>query len=127
MRLPSFELLRQSSLPLFLWAVLVAIGLEVPGSALPGSPESVDRELLANVAHFVFFFAMTVLATLRFGWHRRWLILGGSIVYGLALELLQTVVPDRTVRVADLVVNLLGAVLGLLLVYVRERSSYTRN
>ena len=82
---------------------------------MPEVPAAVEEQAVALAVHFGLFFVLSLLAAARFGSSTPWVAVAFCLAAGLSLELLQGVVPGRTVEVADAAANALGAVLAPLL------------
>lgn len=104
-------------LPTLLWALIVAIGLLLPGPDLPQL--DADLDWLAVAAHFV------LCSVLAFLLYRSWSGAAGApapwpavfavcFLYSGLLEVAQIWIPGRSWQVGDLVVNAIGISVGLL-------------
>ena len=79
-------------------------------------PLSTDRGI-----HFSLFLTLTLLADMcRWAIPPRWFF-GLLVVYAIAVELLQALVPPRTVEALDLLENLLGIAVGTAIFWVAHR------
>jgi VanZ family protein len=104
------------------WVVLIALITLVPGRVLP----NIDWNFLSfdKIIHFSIFSILSFLGSASFK-----NILGSptnvlkpislslliAMVYGTLLEYLQTLIPDRGFDYADLLANIGGAIIGIVL------------
>jgi len=106
-------------LPALLWAAAIFVG---GGSGVP-QPHLPTAIPLGKVQHFFAFGTLQVLCfrALRYELPERtrtwllWAAAGVSLLFGIALELYQLGLPDRSAEVADAVADGIGAALGALL------------
>ncbi len=115
----------------WIWALVIAALLLVPGRNLPGAglPEAVVTALALGV-HFVVFLALAYLAARGYsedggygggsgdGGSRRpegcrSRVLAAVLAYCVLLEILQIAVPGRGFEFVDIAIGWLGALLGL--------------
>ncbi len=100
-------------------------GLRVSEDAAVDKPFRITGHLLA----FAGLAALLLFALSRGGrprWHHVAIALGITILYGASDELHQSFVPDRTGRVDDLVVDTIGATIGLAITWVVLTIAATR-
>lgn len=93
-----------------LWAVSVAgliVGSVLPGTVLPG----VGR--FDKLLHVSGYAAVMFLPSLHERWRAVLACLGGCILLGILLEVLQMLFPGRFFELADVAANTWGALLGL--------------
>ena len=109
-------------LPALAWMALIFVlssqsGLRVSEDAAVDKPFRITGHLLA----FAGLAALLLFALCRGGrprWHHVAIALGITILYGVSDEWHQSFVPDRTGRVDDLVVDTIGATIGLAIAWV---------
>ncbi len=102
----------------WIWALVVAVLLLVPGGGLPGAglPEAVTTAVELG-AHLVVFLALAYLAARGYGGsrspkERRNRVLAAVFAYCVLLEILQIAIPGRGFEFVDIAIGWLGAVLG---------------
>jgi VanZ family protein len=127
--------LRVPLLPAWLrWLGVVAVAaaifylsvLTVPPeqAIVPGKPDLVP---LDKWRHFLAYAALggaLAYATVDWEWRTRWIaivVLAAVVVYGVGLELWQSLIPDRYFSVGDAYANALGGVLAMPLFALRDR------
>lgn len=107
------------------WALLIFFLVLMPGKNMPDT-HLWNMLTFDKVAHFAVFAVLVFLLTigltkqhtyvwLRFNATRTALMAG--VGYGVLLESVQAVVPDRTFEPADLLANVIGALLGTAFFY----------
>ncbi len=109
-------------LPALAWMALIFVlssqsGLRVSEDAAVDKPFRITGHLLA----FAGLAALLLFALSRGGrprWHHVVIALGITVLYGVSDEWHQSFVPDRTGRVDDLVVDTIGATIGLAIAWV---------
>ncbi len=109
-------------LPALAWMALIFVlssqsGLRVSEDAAVDKPFRITGHLLA----FAGLAALLLFALSRGGrprWHLVVIALGITVLYGVSDEWHQSFVPDRTGRVDDLVVDTIGATIGLAIAWV---------
>lgn len=110
-------------IPWAMWAAGLAFLMLLPSESFP------ESKLLSydKLGHFGVFLIFTLLLSFAFTRHmppsgskikRLTIALTISIVYGIALELLQQAVPGRMADIYDFIANTIGAVTGTI-VFVR--------
>lgn len=106
-------------LPALLWTLAIFVGGSI-GTSQPNPPVGIGFD---KVQHVLAFFALQVLSfrALRYGlperprWGLLWLGALTSLLVGIALELFQLGLPNRSAEVADAVADAIGASLAALL------------
>lgn len=96
---------------------LIALLSLVPGGLRPhtGSPKQIE--------HFIAYTLAAAILTFGFGRSRHPMIIGAALcLYAAALEVAQTVIPDRDGNVIDFLVSSSGAVLGCLFACIAIRT-----
>ncbi len=109
-------------IPVLAWMALIFVlssqsGLRISEDAAVDRPFRITGHLLA----FAGLAALLLFALCRGGrpcWHHVIIALGITVLYGASDELHQSFVPDRTGRVDDLVVDTIGAAVGLAVAWV---------
>ncbi|MCH7666762.1 MAG: VanZ family protein [Acidobacteria bacterium] len=102
----------------WIWALVGAVLLLVPGGDLPGAglPEAVTTAVELG-AHLAVFLALAYLAARGYGGSRspkEWRsgVLAAVLAYCVLLEILQIAIPGRGFEFVDIAIGWLGAVLG---------------
>ena len=67
-----------------------------------------------KVFHFLFFAGLAVFCPGCDTLGRRLWLMGGLIVFGIIIEIFQGFIPERTVSIGDVIANILGALVGIL-------------
>lgn len=106
-------------LPALLWTLAIFVGGSI-GTSQPNPPIGIGFD---KVQHMLAFFALQVLSfrALRYGLPERprtrllWLGALTSLLVGIALELFQLGLPNRSAEVADAVADAIGASTAALL------------
>jgi VanZ family protein len=106
------------------WAAFVVVLSVLPGRAMPG----IAIPGLDKIAHFVFYSALALLAerAARKPHFTSWAVVTVSCgLLGAMLELVQRFLPGRSMSVADMLVNFLGAAVGsaTYILWVRTRAT----
>lgn len=98
-------------------ALLAIAALAVaPGGTIPNS-NAIDKPL-----HVAAFLALALLCGVVFtSWRARIAGLSGLLGYGLGLEMVQAFLPQHELSAGDMVANLVGLVIGVLLLVAAER------
>jgi len=94
--------------------LLLSVLLLVPNPAafLGRLPENITQDIGVHFTAFTLLALFLGLCRFRVS---PWLIVGGLVVYAVATESLQALVPPRTVQWSDYAENLLGVCLGTIL------------
>ncbi len=101
---------------LFRAGLLLLVALEVYASLTPVDMEGIDIPHLDKLVHFLMHLGNVLLAALAFPKQRSLLIaLALLFLLGPAIELLQSLTPDREASLADQLANTAGFLTGLLL------------
>jgi VanZ family protein len=111
-------------LPLISWMVAIFVVSAQP--ALPSVPQGWLNTLLKKLAHAIEYAILAVLwcRALGRGERRHWgLAFVLTLLYAASDEYHQTFVPNRDGRVFDVVVDGVGAVVGLLVYYFAKRGT----
>lgn len=109
-------------LPLLLWMVAIFIVSAQP--ALPHVPQGWLDTLLKKSAHMAEYAILAILWQRALGMERKWgwgLALALTLLYAASDEYHQTFVPNRTGRALDVLIDGLGATVGLFLYRLRCR------
>lgn len=112
---------REARLATLAAAIIIAVIASIPGPA--GAPSVFGWDKLDHVSAFA---ALTLLA--RAGWPgaRRWATGAALLAYGIGIELVQgSPLIDRTMSGFDLIADLVGIVLGLMLALWLGRAART--
>lgn len=99
------------------WQVLFAVWITfvLYASLVPVDLDAVDVPMIDKLMHFLIHAASVLLAALAFPQARAFAIaLGGLLLFGPAIELLQGLTPHRSASLADQLANSLGFVCGWL-------------
>lgn len=107
-----------------LWAIVTTILILLPGSTMPDT-----GGLLAfdKVAHTIVFAILSLLAIVGSTKHKIahslrtntiFYALGSCISYGIMLELIQALIPDREFDLLDIVANISGVFVGAFVFYI---------
>jgi VanZ family protein len=89
-------------------------GNPVVGRPAPPGPPTMDREIILTIGHIVVFSTLVILwqwalSTFRPVRAALFVATGFAVIFGVISELAQFAVPDRTVSLGDLSVNVLAA------------------
>ncbi len=104
-------------------AAVVAIASLLPPRGTPVAEIADLGELRAWVGHAVGYLLLTATAMLAQRAARPWLTVLLASSYGVALELLQGVLGQRSAQLTDVVANVVGALLGVAIASgIRRRS-----
>ena len=100
------------------WRLLLALLMGVVAwfAFMPGSPFG-NFSNLDKLQHVLAFLTLSAVASLAWApraWHEARVALG-LLLYGVLIELVQTQLPTRTASAADVVADVAGIALGLLL------------
>ena len=88
---------------LFLALIVIAVLSLAPSEALP------DTSISDKMAHFLAYGILSLMGlNACTGKAGRWWIVFGLVLYGISLEALQTLVPDRSFSIGDIFANTLG-------------------
>ncbi len=115
------------------WAMLACIVVVLISVCLPNTMLAWMRDHIAvfnlpmvwienaespvNLVHLILFVLLGVsIGLARPRWHARWVLLAIAVL-GIGTELLQLGIPGRDPRIADAVVDIVGAAAGLLVVH----------
>lgn len=114
--------------PPFIWAGAILVLSFLPGEKLPQVPVA----HLDKIIHFLVYFILSLLVIRLFQYEGRFsrpveasftLILAGG--YGTLIELMQHFIPGRDSSIFDALINILGAVIGIIIgriIYVRNNT-----
>jgi VanZ family protein len=113
--------------PAVVWGIFILIATLTPGRSLPSS--SLFR--FDKLIHVIIFgvFAWLVLRALYLSGHltpensfRIYILVASvTIVFGIAIELLQQLIPDRGADINDVIANTTGIILAQLIFYFTHR------
>ncbi|MAI06278.1 MAG: hypothetical protein CBC47_03980 [Alphaproteobacteria bacterium TMED87] len=103
-----------------IWALFIYIACIMPAAKI-SSPKGFDK-----IEHFAAYFILTCLIV--FGWPRISSLknLTLSTLFGIFIEFSQLLIPSRTAELLDLLANLFGASLGLILVNYLIKKKYIK-
>jgi VanZ family protein len=109
-------------IPLIIYWIALFIGTSIPIESVPSIFEFHDK-----LEHTTAYFGLSVLLNLSIIFQEKYpkmkskhnlVTLGAVVVYGIADELHQMLIPGRSCEILDFVSDLLGILLGILTVYV---------
>ena len=103
-----------------IWALFIYIACIIPAGKIP-SPNGFDK-----IEHFAAYFILACLIV--FGWPRISFLknIAFSSFFGIFVEFSQLLIPSRTAELLDLLANLFGASLGLILVNYLIKKKYIK-
>lgn len=110
----------------FLWVLLILLLGLAPGESMPAT-DIWDFINFDKAAHFTVFVVLSFLLIVGFSKQYTFRVLRyraelfavlTSFVYGLLIEVGQAFIPDRSLEMADLLANCLGALTGWVVFYL---------
>ncbi|MBL3655019.1 VanZ family protein [Fulvivirga sediminis] len=110
----------------FLWSLLILVLTLTPGESVP----DVGLFDYDKLGHAFIFFVLSFLSINGIYRHPRYnakvnkaVIIGVlfSAFYGFTIELIQSVIPGRSMEAMDAIANIIGAILGLSLFYLMNK------
>jgi VanZ family protein len=111
----------------FLWLLVILLLTLTPGSALPRTHLWEDLLSIDKLAHVLLFAVLTVLMIVGFSKQYKFELLRRkaipaaallALAYGLLIEVLQLLIPDRGPELLDFVANGIGCGLGIGIFYL---------
>ena len=116
---------------LIIWVLLIITSSSIPGIPTPKIETAKSEIRLDYIIHFIEYAGLAFLAVLSFtpsslilNPKRIIIILAGLIVFALADEFHQLLIPDRTFNPVDIASNIAGLVIGALITYLLIRDLY---
>ena len=105
-------------IPAFIWGVVILLLSLTPGASLPvGIKDLLSFDKLAHAGAYLVLTGLLLWGFLqqeRLNRRIEWLIVLGSALYGIFLEIAQyTFFPDRYFELFDIIANIIGSVMGL--------------
>ncbi len=117
---------KRYQLPVLIWALLIFISSSLPGKIFP----SVTIPNADKIVHLIFYFGLCVLTYRAMFYQSRFPILARQsllfaflfcVAYGATDEVHQIFVPGRSPDIADLMTDVIGALIGIAVVLFLRR------
>jgi VanZ family protein len=116
-------------LPAVLWAAAIFIESTIPGKKIPHLPPGSDKIIHATLFFIFCWFAHRALKFQNIEWLSRislFIALVGTAIYGFSDEYHQIFVPGRTPDVYDLIADITGASIYLMIIFFIDRKRRSR-
>ncbi len=110
-------------LPAVLWAAAIFIESAIPAKEIPRLPHGSDKVIHATLFFIFCWLTHRALKFQNFAWLSRislFIAIVGTAIYGFTDEYHQIFVPGRTPDVYDLLADILGASIYLLIIAIAE-------